>query len=40
MVAKQKKFDAFVDPSQGIRKVIESMVRQPVTIFDKNESLK
>ena len=36
LVAKQKKFDFEVDPSQGIRKVIESMVRQPVTVFDKN----
>jgi hypothetical protein len=36
MVAKQRKFDTFVDPSQGIRKVIESMVRMPITIFDKN----
>src|SRR5687768_8305367 len=36
MVKKQKAFDALVDPTQGIRKVIESMVRQPVTIFDKN----
>jgi len=36
LVAKQKNFDSLVDPSQGIRKIIESMVRQPVTIFDKN----
>jgi hypothetical protein len=36
MVSKQKAFDFAVDPSQGIRKVIVSMVRQPVTIFDKN----
>ena len=36
LVAKQKNFDALVDPSQGIRKIIESMIRQPVTIFDKN----
>jgi hypothetical protein len=36
LVAKQKRFDGLVDPSQGIRKVIESMIRQPVTIFDKN----
>lgn len=36
MVAKQKAFDALVDPSQGIKKVIGTMVRQPVTIFDKN----
>jgi hypothetical protein len=36
LVAKQKNFDSLVDPSQGIRKIIESMVRQPVTIFNKN----
>jgi hypothetical protein len=36
LVAKQKQFDALVDPSQGIRKIIGSTVRQPVTIFDKN----
>jgi hypothetical protein len=36
LVSKQKKFDALVDPKLGIRKVIESMVRQPITIFDKN----
>jgi hypothetical protein len=36
MVAKQRKFDFAVDPSQGIRKVIDTMVRMPVTIFDKN----
>jgi hypothetical protein len=36
LVAKQKKFDPLVDPSQGIRKIIGSMIRQPVTIFDKN----
>lgn len=36
MVKKQKQFDSLVDPKQGIRKVIESMVRQPVTIFNKN----
>jgi hypothetical protein len=35
LVAKQKQFDALVDPSQGIRKIIESMIRQPITIFDK-----
>jgi hypothetical protein len=35
LVKKLKQFDALVDPSQGIRKVIESMVRQPVTIFNK-----
>jgi hypothetical protein len=35
-VKKQKAFDALVDPTQGIRKIIESMIRQPVTIFDKN----
>jgi hypothetical protein len=35
-IAKLKEFDRLVDPTQGIRKVIESMVRQPVTIFDKN----
>jgi hypothetical protein len=36
LVAKQKNFDALVGPSQGIRKIIESMIRQRVTIFDKN----
>jgi hypothetical protein len=36
LVAKQKQFDALVDPEQGIRKVIESMVRQPITVFNKN----
>jgi hypothetical protein len=35
MVAKQKNFDSLVDPSQGIRKIIESMVRQPITVFNK-----
>ena len=35
LVAKQKQFDALVDPKQGIRKVIISMVRQPVTVFNK-----
>jgi hypothetical protein len=35
LIRKQKKFDSIVDPSKGIRKIIESMVRQPVTIFDK-----
>jgi hypothetical protein len=35
LVAKQKQFDALVDPKQGIRKIIQSMVRQPVTVFDK-----
>jgi hypothetical protein len=33
LVKKLKEFDALVDPSKGIRKVIESMVRQPVTVF-------
>jgi hypothetical protein len=36
MVKKQKAFDALVDPSKGIMKVISSMIRQPVTIFNKN----
>jgi hypothetical protein len=36
LVAQQKDFDARVDPSKGIRKIIESMIRQPITIFDKN----
>jgi hypothetical protein len=35
LVRKLKEFDALVDPSKGIRKVIESMVRQPITIFNK-----
>ncbi len=35
LVKKAKAFDALVDPSQGIRKVIESIIRQPVTIFNK-----
>lgn len=35
LVRKQKLFDSLVDPKQGIKKVIESMVRQPVTIFNK-----
>jgi hypothetical protein len=35
LIAYQKKFDFEVDPSQGIRKVIGSMVRQPITIFNK-----
>jgi hypothetical protein len=33
-VAKQKQFDRLVDPKQGIRKVISSMIRQPITVFD------
>ena len=35
-VKKQKAFDALVDPTQGIKKIIGSMIRQPVTIFNKN----
>jgi hypothetical protein len=35
LVKKQKAFDSLVDPTQGIRKIIESMIRQPVTIFNK-----
>ena len=35
LVSKQKKFDALVDPKLGIRKIIETMVRQPITIFNK-----
>jgi hypothetical protein len=35
LVRKQKLFDSLVDPKQGIKKVIESMIRQPVTIFNK-----
>lgn len=35
LIAKLKEFDALVDPTQGIRKVIETMVRQPVTVFNK-----
>lgn len=34
-IAKLKEFDRLVDPGQGIRKVIVSMTRQPVTIFNK-----
>src|ERR1044071_5528442 len=34
-ISKLKEFDRLVDPSQGIRKVIESMVRQPITVFNK-----
>ena len=36
LVKYQKRFDALVDPKQGIRKVIVSMVRQPVTVFNKH----
>lgn len=35
-ISKLKEFDRLVDPSQGIKKVISSMVRQPVTVFNKN----
>jgi hypothetical protein len=35
MIAKQKEFDRLADPKQGIKKVIGSMIRQPVTIFNK-----
>ena len=35
LIKKQKKFDSIVDSSKGIRKIIESMVRQPITIFNK-----
>jgi hypothetical protein len=35
LVARQKEFDALVDPKQGVRKIMGSMVRQPVTIFNK-----
>jgi hypothetical protein len=35
-IAKLKEFDRLVDPTQGIKKVIGSMVTQPVTVFDKN----
>jgi hypothetical protein len=34
-ISKLKEFDRLVDPSQGIRKVISAMTRQPVTIFNK-----
>jgi hypothetical protein len=34
-IAKLKEFDRLVDPTQGIKKVIGSMVRQPVTVFNK-----
>jgi hypothetical protein len=34
LVKKQKAFDSLVDASQGITKIIESMVRQPITIFN------
>ena len=36
LVKRLKEFDALVDPSKGIKKVVESMTRQPVTIFNKN----
>jgi hypothetical protein len=36
LIKQQKKFDSIVDASQGIRTVIWAMVRQPVTIFDKD----
>jgi hypothetical protein len=35
LIAKQKDFDSKVDPNQGIKKIIHSMVRQPVTVFNK-----
>ena len=35
LIKKQKKFDSIVDPSKGIKKIIISMIRQPITIFDK-----
>jgi hypothetical protein len=35
IISKLKEFDRLVDPSQGIKKVIGSMVRQPVTVFNK-----
>lgn len=35
LVRKQHRFDSVVDPSKGIRKIIESMVRQPITVFNK-----
>ena len=35
IIRRQKKFDSIVDPSKGIRKIIDSMVRQPITVFDK-----
>jgi len=35
LISKLKEFDRLVDPTQGIRKVISSMVRQPVTVFNK-----
>jgi hypothetical protein len=34
-ISKLKEFDRLVDPSQGIRKVIVSMTRQSLTIFNK-----
>jgi hypothetical protein len=34
-IARAKQF-SLVDPKQGIRKVITAMIRQPVTVFDKN----
>jgi hypothetical protein len=36
IIRKQKKFDSIVDPSKGIRKLVESMIRQPITVFDKS----
>ena len=36
LVKYQKAFDALVDPKQGIKKVITAMIRQPITVFDKN----
>jgi len=35
IISKLKEFDRLVDPTQGIKKVIGSMVRQPVTVFNK-----
>ena len=34
LIRRQKKFDSVVDPSKGIRKIIESMTRQPITVIN------
>jgi hypothetical protein len=35
LIKKQKGFDSLVDRTKGIRKVIQTMIRQPITEFDK-----
>jgi hypothetical protein len=39
MVKRLKAFDSLVDPSKGIQKIIISMLRQPITTFEKGKAV-